>query len=67
MKKTVSNPAKLEGGVQEDSKAAEEEIERSMTVEESVSPAKGCATPETRNPERCESPRPGCSSQQDPG
>lgn len=67
VKKTVSNPAKLEASLQEDANTTEVETERPMTVEESVSPAKGCPTPEARNPERCESPRPGCSSQQDPG
>lgn len=38
-----------------------------MTAEEKLSPAKNCVTPEAKNLDRSESPKPGCSSQQDAG
>lgn len=63
VKKTKSNPVKIDNASQE---AAAESKELSMTAEESLSPGRN-ASSEAKSSERSESPKPGCSSQQDLG
>lgn len=66
VKKTRSNPVKIEApsfDLEEDDGAREGGVK----LEEKVSPAKNCGTPEGKNLEWEESPKPGCSSQQDAG
>lgn len=66
VKKTKSNPVKIEATNQESEKAADENNETSMTIEENASPGRN-ASSEAKSSERSESPKPGCSSQQDLG
>lgn len=66
VKKTKSNPVKIEAANAEADKAAGEIKEANMTAEESVSPGRN-ASSEAKSSERSESPKPGCSSQQDLG
>lgn len=67
VKKTKSNPVKIENVAQDTSADNVVEIkEVGMTAEESVSPGRN-ASSETKFPERNESPKPGCSNQQDLG
>lgn len=66
VKKTKSNPVKIESANQETDKGAGEIKESNMTAEESISPGRNVSS-EAKSSERSESPKPGCSSQQDLG
>lgn len=66
VKKTKSNPVKIEAANQEIDKTEGEIKEGNMTAEESVSPSRNVSS-EAKSSERSESPKPGCSSQQDLG
>lgn len=68
VKKTVSNPVKLvSNSFGLEAKVSENKNSADVPAEESTSPSRGRSTPEIRNSDMCESPKPGCSTQQDIG